>query len=352
MSVDPSQRQGARIQALYSFSILAVAAVTVWLPMVVMDREESAWLRVTYATWKSSGQWFKNRPFTESSNTRAVVKLLPKLDFNRGSVYLVGSSLTDISIDALEQDRLSHQGVYNLCQQQQTFTQEYQFVRYLIEQRGLATPSTGANGLVIGLCFNDGKHRSTLAPELWSYPYLATGLFRYDYRSGLEPVPMSATETSCRLAWCRERAFWRWAWDAGWTPVHDRILGAPSEKGLDMRKTFEKDWIAGADAEFIALGELVDLLHEHHVPCRFIFLPEKTWTRGFAPTEHFHRTACDLLTAKGVTVYDYRDAVPDDRCFADSAHVNYAGTQILSPMVEKVVLDFQADLAKTPAPAR
>jgi hypothetical protein len=84
------------------------------------------------------------------------------------------------------------------------------------------------------------------------------------------------------------------------------------------------------DVELSQLAQTIDYLKAHGVAVLAVWVPQKSWTKGFPPAERYRNQVRALLAGKGVRSIDWLRRL-DDSEFADSLHANYLGSQSLLP---------------------
>ena len=146
-------------------------------------------MRSELREWKAKGLQNQHKVFFIDFEDRLLLDELPKADYSRGGVYFLGASTVKVSIMPwVLGDELSWRvGNYGLSAA--TPDQQFQFLRYLVEHKGLAAGGD-RNLVVLGLYYGtavDAENR----PNAEYFPQLFRrhGLYTYDTVDGIAPVP-------------------------------------------------------------------------------------------------------------------------------------------------------------------
>ena len=333
----PSIREAAVIQLSVSMAVLAGIALTVAFGIYMTSRDDILLAR-RHEEWKRSGQgMFRDGGFYGDSAERLLYTTLPAADFSRPGAYLIGASTIETAVDPLDQVEAERVGIYNYAQHAQTFTQEFHFLRYLVESEGFLKFGADKPHLLIGLCFSDALYEHTIKGDVWGAIYTRLGMFTYDPVAGVHQAEMPALRRIVRINQIRAHVFWRWAFDELSSAITRVFIPLPPKESdpnpaKTWLATFGNDWRSGMGKEFAQLDAMIDYLRAHQVDFKVFYMPTKSWCRAFEPAQVYRQDVLALLARKGVPLSDLSDALPDED-FADSTHIRYSGTKKIGPII-------------------
>ncbi len=322
--------------------VLALVAVSLAVVYELVSHD-TLLLQSRLAEWKRSSGMYLDCRFYKTPEERLFNETLPRADYSRGGVYLLGASNTLTAVKAWELPPAQKQLFHNYCISAATSTQQFQFVRNLVEREGFLRAGGSKNAVIIGLFFGDGEHRASIDPSsMFSGFFSPDVLYSYTPQGGIRPRPLSDQARAFRLEQNRNHAFWTWAANLTFhepldylRPVHRR----PSEENRSYwLNRLGPGWETGMDLEVVQLGQLVDYLQTRGVKVQAFFVPTASWTTGFPPAERYRQRVLPLLSSRAVELTDLSHLAADTD-FMDSVHLGYSGVQKTDPIIKRIARD-------------
>jgi hypothetical protein len=279
------------------------------------------------------------------------------MDVSNGGVFVLGSSVTRCSLDPLDSLAAQRSRIFNFCQYQQTFTQEGQFLRYLVDEEGLLASGNAKVGVIIGLNFSDMAHYKAINHPAWTNCYTRDGLYRFEGNE-VRRTPMPTWWRDLRLLQVRDDYFWKWSLGkvtnlATWKFQITHHLGEEPVEPQPVQLIADElgpDWQQGMDLEMAQFEQLLDYLGQHGIAFDLVYMPVKTWTRDCPPAQRYRARVMEILQRRGLACTDLSQAVPDAD-FGDYQHMNYRGVQTTSPIMLGLARKMLHDLGMDDAAA-
>jgi hypothetical protein len=269
------------------------------------------------------------------SDDRLLLQEIWEVDYHRGGVFFLGSSTTQFSIAPWLLPESEQPLVHNFAVKSANYGEQFRFVRYLTEQRGLLSAGQGKTMVVLGLAHFDTRPKLPGTTD-WNYiPALFErhGLFQYDPTNGLADLPISPVWRTITRERMRAYDFLQ-SLDS-----HGNFKGVPfkdvakrSTQLDDMARAFVHqmmggpDWRRYMDLQLGELEKMIVYLQSHGAVVRGIFQPLESWNRGLPEADEFRQRVVAIAKDHGVPLIDAMWSLPDSD-FADSSHLNVLGQQ-------------------------
>lgn len=335
-SLPPDTPSAARCQAVLSLLVLGVLALAIGIALFFTGHDSLLLPRRVAQVEKHNTGYIDGRFFRRQED-RLLYATIPSADYSSGGVYFIGDSTLEWAAALWKLPAAEQKLIWDYCLAQQTYTQQFQFVRYLIEQRNLLKGGPGKTLFIADLNFPDSSHVQTVrdSDNLWRSFFVSTGMYTYDLERGLGSVPMSPLQQWGHLALARNAAFWTWAQNILFLKQNDyEVVGGGHGRVADYPEFWKtymgSDWERGMDLELDQLGKMIDYLHARNVKISTVFMPMGSWCNSFPPYQRYRERVLALLGTKSVPVTDLSDDLPDDR-FIDSMHLTYQGVMEIQP---------------------
>jgi hypothetical protein len=299
----------------------------------MLQRQMEVWHRTNVCYAYNTG-------FSDSDD-RLLLQEVPAIDHPRGGVYFIGSSTTQHAIATWLLPEDERTLVHNLAIKSANVSEQFQFLRYLVEERGLLDGDAGKTLIVFGLAHFDTRPKSPGTTD-WNYiPALFErhGLYDYDVVRGITDLPLAPWLRALR----RERMRCCSFIDAlihhtsfagrpfGWTPAN------PGEEERKAR-AFVHEMMGGAEwkenmaRQLEQLAAMFDYLHRRGAAVAAVLLPLASWNHELEEAAEFDARVHALCRDHGVALNDESAALPDAD-FADHAHLNCVGEAVLTPIL-------------------
>lgn len=269
------------------------------------------------------------------SDDRLLLEDIWETDYRRGGVFFIGSSTTQHTIATWLLPATERPLVHNFAIKSANYAEQFRFVRYLTERRGLLSAGPGKTMVVLGLAHFDTRPKVPGSTD-WNYiPALFDrhGLYQYDPLTGLTDRPLPwpwriATRERMR-AYDFLKALGNHAAFAG--RPFGTIPPRSARDDLAARRYVHEmmgsnDWKQNMYAQLSELEKMIDYLRAHGAVVAAVLLPLESWNRTLPEAEEFHRHALEIAQAHALPVTDMTWSLPDSD-FADSSHLNYFGQQ-------------------------
>jgi hypothetical protein len=272
------------------------------------------------------------------SDDRLLLQELPEADFSRGGVSFIGSSTTQHAFATWLLPPEERALVRNLAIKSANMKEQFQVVRWLVEQHGLLGSDPAKMRIVVGLTHFDTREKIRGTTD-WNYvPALFDrhGLHDYDSERGISDRPLAAPLRWLRRERMRACGFLVFLSRRGvlegpppdaspFSPESDRAAVAFVDQTMGGA-----DWPRAVDGQLAELAAMFGWLQQRGAPVSAVLLPLASWNRVLPQVEPFRARVTELCGARGIPLEDDSGALAD-ACFADHAHLNCRGQEALTP---------------------
>lgn len=307
-------------------------------------RNDLILLHARTAEWKRTNGMYRDCRFYENPEERLLNEVLPQADYSKGGVYLIGASTMQTSVALWGLPLPERKLVHNYSIGGSTYTQQFHFIRYLVDQERLLRAGGDKNCVIIGLFFVAGEHRETVNPHsMFQSFFIKNGMYTYDFEYGIKRATMSPLRRRFEIQQIRNQAFYTWAFRVALGGYGLDYLRLMNRQPSDAIRNYwlnrlGPNWKMGLDFEIEQLGELLDYLRSHNVVVKAVYLPQGSWFRDYPPAEYHRTRVFEMLSVKSVPFTDLADQVSDDQ-WVDSVHFGYKGVQTVEPAILKLARD-------------
>jgi hypothetical protein len=348
----PESRRNGRLQTPLALLIVAVmllsnasvAALSRCQPLLgwMLDRQMRTWRRtnVIYAY---------NLGYIDADD-RLLLWDIPETDYRQGGVFFIGSSTTQHSIATWLLPAEEQNLVHNFAIKSANTTEQFQFVRYLVEQRGLLGGAPGKTMVVLGLAHFDTRPKITGTVD-WNYVpalFARHDLYSYDPVTGISDRSLARPLRFLQFERMRSYNFLEslvrhasfsgpaFGAEAKPNPESDKAARAFVERMMGY-----DDWKHNMNAQLQQLELMIDYLHQHGAIVSAVLLPLASWNHDLPVATEFDARVRDICRRRDVSLTDLTWSMPDSD-FADHSHLNYLGqeatTRILGGMARDHLL--------------
>lgn len=346
-SIEATGRTHMRVSVLLLVTmLLAVAAIS----GLAHFQPILQWMeRRQLATWQGQNALYAHHVEFADADDRLLLHDLPRAEFRHGGVYFIGSSTMQFAMATWLMPADERRRIHNLALKSANYSEQFRWVRYLVEHKGLLKAGAGRNLVVLGLSHLDARPKLPGTID-WNY---IPALFE---RHGLHTYGADGTIGDALpepLAWLqRERMrsyhFLRSIWTHRALPVrpqfHDPGIG-PVEAARAravFRQTMGGDaWPIHMDRQLMQLQHMIRYLKERGALVEAVMIPLASWNRGFEVAEAFDARVKETLRTEDVPVKDLQWECPDGQFF-DMTHLNARGQQAITPVLARIGAGFLA----------
>lgn len=263
------------------------------------------------------------------------MRKLEQANYSKGGVELFGSSVAICSLEdwALPPDQAAL--IHNYGYSGANTTNTAQFIRFLIDHKGLLAAGPDKSLILLGLTYTDIGN-SLQARNYFQESILRSGLYEYDSTTGITPIPMSPFQRLMKTEEMRCRSFLMAVnnrWPSSEPPVDPRQFRKISV--LRMGNC----WPILLSAHLGEEAKLLDELKMRRVHVVGVLLPEGSWNEGIPAHDQFMVRIRKLFADESVPLVDCTGIVPDSG-FTDSLHCSLEGEPIIHQVLMKISLDF------------
>lgn len=286
--------------------------------------------------WKHKNLQHQHRMYFADFEDRLLLDELPQADFSKGGVYFIGASNVKVSIMPwLLSDNL-RQRVGNYGFSASTPAQQFQFLRYLVEHKGLAV--AGDKTLVVLGLFYGTAYTAEDRPNATFFEKLfgRHGLFTYTQADGIAPVPMSGLERTLRIEKVRCAGFLDALCHLGTKSSYKPTKHDPEAYRKYRIDFLGENWREGMSSQVAELGKMIAYLRARGVRVMVIYMPQATWHDSLPHPAEFRKQTESLCQACDIPIVDFSKLLADGD-FYDSTHANYVGQHKLHQAMMEIV---------------
>jgi hypothetical protein len=304
------------------------------------------------AMWTEGRRAYAYHPGFRDAEDRLLLGELPTADYAVGGIYFVGSSTMQHALVTWELPDAGR--VRLLAIKSANVREQFQFLRYLVEEEGLLRAGAGRTRVILGLSHLDMRDKlpGTLDAEFVPALFGRHGLYQYDPATGPHRLPKGGASRRLQAERMRAHSFLHALWDdcvpsfplrreRPVSPLPDREI---ARHFLD--RMIGGDWRRAMDHQLSELREMIDYLQAHGVSVAAVLLPIKRWNDVLPCAATFRNEAAALCAARHVLFTDLSGAVPDEE-FVDHTHLGYAGQRRIAPALAAIAgVPLGADVSK------
>ena len=332
-----SDRHVAFRQSAYSLLLLVVTLGT-YKAVSILAQDESIAQHIfsrQMDRWQqNNGAYTFHVGFIDSED-RLFLHDLPIADYSKGGVFFIGSSTTQHSVIDWELPPEERECIHNDAIKSANYKEQFQFVRYLVEEEGILKAG-GENVLVVlGLCHLDARPKLPGTSDWDFFPRLFeryAPLYEYDSSNSLSKKPMSELERWLRLERLRDYSFLKSLWTEYTTfqnskeqPRPKKPNAAEARGSVSMQKMMGGEkWQQAQDVQLGELEQMIDYLQVRKVKIKGVLLPIASWNHSQPYAARFAQKAGELCALKSVPLIDLSRTIADEG-FHDATHMNCQG---------------------------
>jgi hypothetical protein len=286
------------------------------------------------ARFEKGEEFFANRGNLVEFEDRLLVDEIPNADYSRGGVYFFGSStlkwaLKTWELPPAERARVGNYGIGAI-----NHALEFQFIRFLVEDRGLLAAGGERTRIVLGADLTnvaDWSAESYFGP-LWR----RHGLYTYSVKDGIHAAGIGPLRRFIRTEKAHCSGFIGGNLNRAARVVTNR-LGIPVtwSEGLKDPEAI-RDWIRtrfgspgmndSLATQMSALQTMMNYLESRGVGVTIVLLPHRQAFDDLAVTGAYHDAIAALCARRSIPLVDLSHALSEDE-FWDINHVNARGLE-------------------------
>ena len=345
----------ARLQVRLSALFISVLVAAVVLASAAFSGEalERFSQRLQIRQWERSFGAYAFHPLARDPGDYLLLRDLPKVDLHQGGVVFIGSSTLQHALITWELPADKAPYIHNFAIESANFREQYLWIRYLIEHKGLASAGPKMT-VVLALSHLDTREKlpglrdSTFVDDLFG----RYGLFDYSPVAGLSPKPLSSVqrfvmEDEARIS----SAFQQLVLDLrdealSHLPLRQKAQSNSDKSSMLAQMTLmggPQRWRSAIDHQVGYLAKSIELLRQHNLNVRAVILPMRTFNDAQPFAKAFAADAARLCQSANVPLIDYSHMFVDTE-FADGTHLNYAGHHRLSPLLLAPAIEHVAQI--------
>ena len=325
---------GARFQATIAV-ILTATAVVSFAGVDLLARDPRLAARIDaadLARFERGEELYVNRGNWLEFEDRLLLEEIPAADFPRGGVYFFGSSNLKWALKTWELPPEERALVGNYGIGAVNHALEAQFIRFLVEKRGLGRAGDGRTAIVLGAFWSNAVEWN---PEAYFGPlWRRHRLYTYDARTGIDDARLDPVTRS----WRTEKARCSGFLSGNANRLARAIalgLGQPLDPTERLKDPAEvRAWIVSrygaidprgpVASQTRALSDLVDYLKERRIAVHIALMPRREAFDEVPLERAYHDAVTALAAEKGVPLSDFSRLLSEDE-FWDIDHYNKAG---------------------------
>ena len=338
-------------QPLVCLGLLASIALSI-VAMEITLRDEGLAVRVDreFAA-ANDGPNLYRRLYLDNED-RALLSELEELDVSRGGVYFFGGSNMMWATRVPDLPPAQRRLVHNFAvggESSPRFVRQY--VEFLVNHKDLLHAGDDKTLVVYGTCFLNVRPVRDNAGSVFTNMWRRRGLYRYDFETGIEPVPLNDLlrryivrkgRYASLVQGCFER-FERWM-----VPKALRRRKTPNDAGsfaADYRRRLGPQWREYLAEHRAELQQLAEYIKRKKMNFAVVLLPLASWHRPLPYPPTYRAMIEDFCKKNGVPLYDLSTIAGDDD-FIDHIHMNERGLPKTDAALMEIARNF---LQKTEA---
>lgn len=343
----------ARLQLFVALMLGVVfASVAAALDLMTHSQSLAQWVMRTdqRINRQDRGRYSYENYFIDFED-RLINQELPSADYSKGGVYLIGTSNLKWSTRLWELPENQRALIHNYGMGSFNHGYQFQFLRYLVDYRGLLAAGGEKNLVIFGVsyhCTGTVCDPGGFFPNLWT----RHGLFTYSQQEGITPLPVDPRWRyvhfeRVRIAGCLKKLLSTLVHQMGW---HSALrIHNPALYNHERQEWMGPDWQEKMNSQVKEFGAMADYLLARHVRVAVVFMPQGSWESNLPFEGAYENMVTDVCRGKAIPVIRWPKLLDDDD-FADSNHANLYGMDKLQPAFLEIALPFLHATGALPSP--
>ncbi|MEE8452059.1 MAG: hypothetical protein V3R99_09100 [Thermoguttaceae bacterium] len=348
---NPMPPKTARLQSFVSLAVaLVVLATCVGIDLLARNERLAGWVQSgRLERWEAADSTYQHALGFVDFENRLLIDEIPQADYSRGGVYFVGSSTVVMSLMTWELPPQWRDLIHNYGISGAGHTQQFHFVRYLVEHENLLAAGGRQTTIVLGLFYgnaapNEAGPNGRYVGEL----FRSHGLFSYDEAAGIHPAAMSDSQRLFLYEKARCGNFIRRSlYNAGLSGdlnigIRPDIRPTPDYSIRQRQEFWQRrmgaDWVATMAEEVEALARMVDYLQDREVRVLGVFMPLGSWHDELPYADAYRRRVTSVCREGSVRLIDLAGLL-DDEHFSDSVHLRCRGQRKLHACLTQIAVE-------------
>lgn len=329
----PGDAEAGRLLTRMALVMIGVVA----FPLLAVDvlANDSRVLEATrWAAWAESRANKEipilcyNEHFGDAAD-RLVHKDLPAMDFSRGGVILIGASNLTWAMKPWDLPADVRPFVHNFGLQGSNHRDQFDLIRYLVEEQGLLRAGGPKTLVVFGLSYHmthnadlPGQPPHALISRTWSsrgmYSTAPDGSIR---SSGLNPIARRFILEKAKIT-----GFLRTVVSLAYALTkRERVLNLEFSRD-EWTRTLGPRWEEKFDVELAAFERTVGYLKRRDVRMLVVDMPHASWNDALPFRQGYLRRLRAVCDRNGVEILDLSKRIADAE-YADSVHFTTVGIE-------------------------
>ena len=314
--------------------------VLTYVGMVVLSQSKVVAEYILQRQLKKWEQGYSRFMYTgtyEDAGNYLLLDELPKADYSHGGTYFIGSSTMLHATKLWELDVSQRKWIHNYAINSANVEEQFQWIRYLVEQEGLLDSGGNKVRIVIGLnAFDTRIKRPGTSDELYvDQLFSRHGLYAYDPEKGISKTSVKGFERTIALSRMRAQnvilALWSHldfpSTEVG-KPVFDFKFYVASVQAKYEAGIFHED----LEYSLPIFAEMLNYLSSHNVEVVGVLMPVRSWAHDFPFEKEFEQSIQTLFSSHGVKVVDLSSLLKE-KDFYDAGHANISGQTKLNKVL-------------------
>jgi hypothetical protein len=293
--------------------------------------------------WEQGYSRFMYTGTYEDAGNYLLLDEIPKADYSHGGSYFIGSSTMLHATKLWELSPSKQKLIHNYAINSANVEEQYQWIRYLVEQEGLLAAGGNKTRIIIGLnAFDTRIKRPGSTDELYVDKLFSRhGLYSYDSVKGISKTDMDGFERTIALSRMRAQNVILAMWSHLDFPSTD--VGKPTfdvKSYVESIQTKDKAGLFAEDLDYSTpiFVEMLNYLSSRNVEVIGVLMPMHSWSLAFPFEKKFQERVVALFSSKGFKVVDLTNLLEDDDFF-DSGHANIKGQTKLNKVLTALAIE-------------
>jgi hypothetical protein len=332
----PDLPPAGRLQCVVGGALLlAIAFTAVALDGVAHNQALAAWLAAREEAFcRRTGSEFFDAGYFIDPEDRLLNEELPGEDYSKGGVYLFGTSNARVATKFWELPPAQRALIHNYAISKSSHRHHLQFIRYLVEQKGLLSAGGDKTLVVFAVSYHDARYDPDgYFAQLWG----RHGIYRYSESGGIQgaainPIRHFADSERGRIAGLLGKLN---AYLTQEIHVFMYRHGEAQKKinpgyyNQRRRESMGPGWEPEMHSQLDDLKRTLDYLHDHRAHAAVVLMPQGSWEKNLPFERTYNSEMSKICRERGVDLHDW-STVLDDQDFEDSVHPNGEGMEKLN----------------------
>lgn len=310
---------------------------------------QSAWKE---ASWKKQIPMFCYNDHFLDCDDRLLHQDIPSADYSRGGVYFLGASNVAWALKLWDLPPEYRSLVHNDSMPGMDHGDQYDLLRFLVEQKGLLEAGAEKTLVVFGVSYHS-THNARLKGvpnDAFARSWTRRGFYRIDAGGTIRDSSQNSALNAMIVERTKLTGLLKELVNLAYTPLKRPRVQTPRQYIQEWTRVMsqEADWKLKIQIDTDDFARTVDYLSARNVKMAVVRMPRGSWDRDTLFEQAYIDKIRRICKPRNLKILDLSGLVPDED-FADSVHLTPKGIETFQGGVQELCFDHLRSAGVVPA---